>query len=99
MDSFRGVRRENLSMSDTVSKGNRLQVLARKLLEADGYVVHTAVRSVQRRCPLWISQTTDIFNALDLIRARIAGPRPLPVRPGTRGRASPPIYQGRPVAR
>ena len=64
-------------MLDSVAKGNRLQVAARKLLEADGYVVHTAVRSVQKRGPIWISQTTDIFNAFDLIATRIDGPRPL----------------------
>lgn len=64
-------------MLDSVAKGNRLQVAARKLLEADGYTVHTAVRSVQRRGPIWISQTTDIFNAFDLIATRIEGPRPL----------------------
>ncbi|HEV8595278.1 MAG TPA: hypothetical protein VGR51_07080 [Thermoplasmata archaeon] len=64
-------------MTDSVAKGNRLQVAARKLLEADGYTVHTAVRSVQKRGPIWISQTTDIFNAFDLIATRIEGPRPL----------------------
>ncbi len=64
-------------MAGTVSKGNRLQVLARKLLEADRYSVHTAVRSVQRRGPIWISQATDIFNAFDLIATRIDPPRPL----------------------
>ena len=64
-------------MPDSVAKGNRLQVLARKLLEADGYTVHTAVRSVQRRGPIWISQTTDIFNAFDLIATRMDAPRPL----------------------
>lgn len=64
-------------MPDSVAKGNRLQVAARKLLEADGYTVHTAVRSVQKRGPIWISQTTDIFNAFDLIATRIEGPRPL----------------------
>ena len=64
-------------MAGTVSKGNRLQVMARKLLEADGYTVHTAVRSVQKRGPIWISQTTDIFNAFDLIATRIDPPRPL----------------------
>lgn len=64
-------------MAGTVSKGNRLQVVARKLLESDGYTVHTAVRSVQKRGPIWISQTTDIFNAFDLIATRIDPPRPL----------------------
>jgi len=68
-------------MAGTVSKGNRLQVMARKLLEVDGYVVHTAVRSSQRVGPpwkpFWISQTTDIFNAFDLIATRMDGPRPL----------------------
>ena len=64
-------------MPDSVAKGNRLQVLARKLLEREGYTIHTAVRSVQRRGPIWISQTTDIFNAFDLIATRMDGPRPL----------------------
>ena len=84
-------------MSDTVSKGNRLQVLARKLLEADGYVVHTAVRSVQRRGPIWISQTTDIFNAFDLIGTRIAGPRPLRFVQVTAGSVSERIKKVDPV--
>jgi hypothetical protein len=68
-------------MPGTVEKGNRLQVMARKLLEADGYVVHTAVRSSQRVGPpwkpFWISQTTDIFNAFDLIATRMDPPRSL----------------------
>src|SRR3989475_11323663 len=68
-------------MPQTVAKGNRLQVMARKLLEADGYVVHTAVRSSQRVGPswkpFWISQTTDIFNAFDLIATRMDPPRPM----------------------
>lgn len=64
-------------MADPVAKGNRLQVAARKALQADGYAVHTAVRSVRRRGPMWISQTTDVFNAFDLIATRLEGPRPL----------------------
>jgi len=64
-------------MGGTVTKGNRLQVMARKELEKQGYVVHTAVRSVQRRGPIWISQSTDIFNAFDLIATRIDPPQPL----------------------
>ena len=64
-------------MGGTVTKGNRLQVLARRELERQGYVVHTAVRSAQRRGPIWISQTTDIFNAFDLIATRIEPPHPL----------------------
>jgi len=64
-------------MAGTVSKGNRLQVMARRELEKDGYLVHTAVRSVQRRGPIWISQTTDIFNAFDLIATRMEPPQPL----------------------
>lgn len=64
-------------MGGTVAKGNRLQVLARKVLEAEGYVVHTAVRSVQRRGRMWISQDTDVFNAFDLIATRIEPPHPL----------------------
>ena len=64
-------------MSGTVTKGNRLQVMARRELEKDGYLVHTAVRSVQKRGPIWISQTTDIFNAFDLIATRMQTPQPL----------------------
>lgn len=61
-------------MGGTVSKGNRLQVMARRELEKQGYLVHTAVRSAQRRGPIWISQTTDIFNAFDLIATRMDPP-------------------------
>src|SRR5438046_4646444 len=64
-------------MGGTVTKGNRLQVMARHELERQGYLVHTAVRSAQRRGPIWISQTTDIFNAFDLIATRMDPPRPL----------------------
>ena len=64
-------------MVDSIAKGNRLQVAARKALEADGYTVHTAVRSVQKRGPIWISQTTDVFNAFDLVATRMDPPRPL----------------------
>ncbi len=64
-------------MGDTVTKGNRLQVMARHELERQGYLVHTAVRSAQRRGPIWISQTTDIFNAFDLVATRMSPPFPL----------------------
>ncbi len=64
-------------MAGTVTKGNRLQVMARRELEKDGYLVHTAVRSVQKRGPIWISQTTDIFNAFDLVATRMEPPQPL----------------------
>jgi len=65
------------SMGGTVTKGNRLQVMARRELERQGYLVHTAVRSAQKRGPIWISQTTDIFNAFDLIATRIDPPNPI----------------------
>ena len=64
-------------MGDTVAKGNRLQVMARHELERQGYLVHTAVRSVQKRGPIWISQTTDIFNAFDLIATKVDPPQSL----------------------
>jgi len=64
-------------MGGTVTKGNRLQVMARRELERQGYLVHTAVRSAQKRGPIWISQTTDIFNAFDLIATRIDPPNPI----------------------
>ena len=75
------VAKDGTPMPHSVNKGNRLQLAARKLLESDGYTVHTAVRSVQRLGPpgrqFWFSQNTDIFNAFDLIATRIEGPRPL----------------------
>lgn len=64
-------------MSGTVSAGNRLQNLARKALEREGYMVHVAVRTPRRRGRIWVSQSNDIFNAFDLIATREAGPRPL----------------------
>ncbi len=64
-------------MTGTVSTGNRLQNLARKALEREGYVVHMAVRTPHRRGRIWISQSNDIFNAFDLIAAREGGTRPL----------------------
>src|SRR2546427_11755911 len=65
------------SMGGTVTKGNRLQVMARRELERQGYLVHTAVRSAQKSGPIWISQTTDIFNAFDLIATKIDPPNPI----------------------
>lgn len=85
-------------MAGSVTKGNRLQVMARKLLEREGYTVHTAVRSAQRRGHRWISQTTDIFNAFDLIATRIEGPRPLRfIQITTDGKASERIKKVDPV--
>src|SRR6266513_1293550 len=64
-------------MGGTVTRGNPLQVMARHDLGRQGYLVHPAVRSAQRRGPIWISQTTDIFNAFDLIATRMDPPFPL----------------------
>lgn len=68
-------------MGGNVRKGNRLQLLARKVLEADGYVVHTAVRTSTKVGPpwkpFWVSQSNDVFNAFDLIATRNDPPRPL----------------------
>ena len=68
-------------MGGNVRKGNRLQAMARKLLEADGYVVHTAVRTSTKVGPpwkpFWVSQSNDLFNAFDLIATRMEPPRPL----------------------
>lgn len=60
-----------------VEKGNRLQALARRMLEADGYVVHTAIRTPIKRGPIWISRDNDVWNAFDLLATRMKGPRPL----------------------
>ena len=77
-------------------------MMARKLLEADGYVVHTAVRSSQRVGPpwkpFWISQTTDIFNAFDLIATRMDPPRPLRfIQVTVKGKASERVKKVDPV--
>ncbi len=64
-------------MTGTISTGNRLQNLARKALEREGYLVHAAVRTPHRRGRFWISQSNDIFNAFDLIATREGGSRPL----------------------
>jgi len=69
--------KDGITVVDSVAKGNRLQVAARKVLENEGYAVHTAVRSAQRRGPFWISQSTDVFNAFDLVATRMERPRPL----------------------
>src|SRR6266540_341978 len=60
-----------------VGKGNRLQTLARTILEREGYTVHTAVRTSIRRGPIWISRSNDVWNAFDLLATRLAKPRPL----------------------
>ena len=57
--------------------GARLQALARKLLESEGYRVHSSVRSAARRGARWVSLQTDIFGAFDLVATRLTGPRPL----------------------
>ena len=68
-------------MGGNVRKGNRLQLMARKILEEDGYVVHSAIRTSTRVGPpwksFWVSQSNDIFNAFDLIATRMDPPRPL----------------------
>ncbi len=69
--------KDGITVVDSVAKGNRLQVTARNVLEEEGYAVHTAVRSAQRRGPFWISQSTDVFNAFDLVATRMERPRPL----------------------
>jgi hypothetical protein len=66
-----------MEMSSTVRKGNRLQNLARKALEAEGYTVHVAARTSVKRGPLWFSQSNDVFNAFDIIATRSSGPLPL----------------------
>ncbi len=68
-------------MGGNVRKGNRLQLLARRILEADGYVVHTSIRTSTKVGPpwkpFWVSQSNDVFNAFDLIATRNDPPRPL----------------------
>ncbi|HEX9710496.1 MAG TPA: hypothetical protein VGB42_11110, partial [Candidatus Thermoplasmatota archaeon] len=55
---------------NTSSKGTQIELLAIKVLEAEGFVVHRAVRTGQKRGPLWISQSNDIFGCIDLVAKR-----------------------------
>ncbi|MHB8633475.1 MAG: hypothetical protein ACYDBQ_05825 [Thermoplasmatota archaeon] len=49
------------------AKGTALELMAIKILEAEGYKVHRCVRSGMRRGPIYVSQSNDIFGCVDLV--------------------------------
>jgi hypothetical protein len=52
---------------NTSSKGTQVELLAIKLLEAEGYKVHRCVRTGIKRGPIYISQSNDVFGCIDLV--------------------------------
>lgn len=58
----RGKKRVNTSM-----KGTKLELVAIKMLEAEGYVVHRCVRTSVKRGGRFFSQSNDIFGCIDLV--------------------------------
>ena len=56
---------------NTSSKGTRVELMAIKLLEAEGYRVHRCVRTGQKRGPFYVSQSNDVFGCIDLVAKRL----------------------------
>jgi hypothetical protein len=52
---------------NTSSKGTHVELLAIKLLEAEGYKVHRCVRTGVKRGPFYFSQSNDVFGCIDLV--------------------------------
>ena len=59
---------------NTSTKGAHIELLAIKLLEAEGYKVHRCVRTGAKRGPFWVSQSNDVFGCIDLV-AKLLGHR------------------------
>ncbi len=57
----------SVARPNTSSKGARVELLAIKHLEAQGYVVHRCIRTGAKRGNLWISQSNDVYGCIDLI--------------------------------
>jgi hypothetical protein len=56
---------------NTSSKGTHVELLAIRLLEAEGYKVHRCVRTGQRRGPIFVSQSNDVFGCIDLVAKKL----------------------------
>ena len=56
---------------NTSSKGAHVELLAIKLLEAEGFKVHRCIRTGQRRGPIFVSQSNDVFGCIDLVAKRL----------------------------
>lgn len=49
------------------AKGTQIELMAIKVLEAEGYKVHRCVRTGVKRGPLYFSQSNDVFGCIDLV--------------------------------
>ncbi len=49
------------------AKGTAVELMAIKLLEAEGYKVHRCIRTGQKRGPFYVSQSNDVFGCIDLV--------------------------------
>lgn len=56
---------------NTSTKGAHVELLAIKLLEAEGYKVHRCIRTGQRRGPIYVSQSNDVFGCIDLVAKKL----------------------------
>lgn len=52
---------------NTHAKGKKLEVMVRKYYEAQGWVIHQAVSTGTKRGPIFVSNTNDIFECIDLV--------------------------------
>jgi hypothetical protein len=48
-----------------------VELLAIRLLEAEGYKVHRCVRTGTRRGPIFVSQSNDVFGCIDLVAKKL----------------------------
>jgi len=56
---------------NTSSKGTHVELLAIKLLQAEGYFVHRCIRTGQKRGPFYVSQSNDVFGCIDLVAKKL----------------------------
>lgn len=60
-------RRATAGKLNTSSKGTKIELLAIKILEAEGYKVHRCVRTGVSRGGRYFSQSNDVFGCIDLV--------------------------------
>jgi len=58
---------KNRKRANSSKKGQQVELLAIKLLEAEGYKVHRCIRTGAKRGPFWVSQSNDVFGCIDLV--------------------------------
>jgi hypothetical protein len=59
--------KQGTSKVNTSSKGTKIELIAIKVLEAEGYTVHRCVRTGVKRGPHYFSQSNDVFGCIDLV--------------------------------